>query len=167
MMNQDLAQNLKITSISDLAAYVNKNPKHLIFGMNAEFWGRPDGFKKLMKLYGFRVSVSNIKKMATGLTYQALKQGETQVSMGFSTDGRIAAWGFVNLEDDQKFFPVYNPAPVARKKILETYPEIAQILLPLTQLTTRDLQELNKAVDVDQQSVHSAAQDWLKSKGLI
>ena len=87
--------------------------------------------------------------------------------MGFSTDGRIAAWGFVELADDQKFFPVYNPAPVVRKDILKKYPEVAQILLPLTRLSTQDMQELNKAVDVDKKSVHQAARDWLTSQGLI
>ncbi len=166
MMPQDRAQELKINTISDLAAYVNKDPKTLIFAMNAEFWGRPDGFKRLMKFYGFRVPSQNVKQMATGLTYTALKEGKTDVSMGFSTDGRIAAWGLVNLEDDRKFFPVYNPAPVVHQKILDRYPEIAQILQPLTHLTTQDLQELNKAVDVDKKAVPEVASAWLESKGL-
>jgi len=167
MMREKQAQKLKISTISELAAYVKKNPKALIFGVNAEFWGRPDGFKSLMKFYGFRVPTQNFKQMATGLTYTALKDEKLNVAMGFSTDGRIAAWGLVNLEDDKKFFPVYNPAPVVRKKILATYPEIAQILKPLTQLTTQDMQKLNKAVDVDKKSVHQVAADWLKSQGLI
>jgi osmoprotectant transport system substrate-binding protein len=167
IMSRQQAQDLKISTISELAAYVNRRPQALIFGMNAEFWGRPDGFRNLMQTYRFRVPAGNIKKMATGLTYTALKQGETDVSMGFSTDGRILAWGFVDLKDDQKFFPVYNPAPVARKRILDQYPEIEAILQPLTQLTTQDLQELNKAVDVEKKSVPHAARDWLKSRGLI
>jgi osmoprotectant transport system substrate-binding protein len=167
IMTRQQAQELNLSTISELASYVNQHPEELIFGMNAEFWGRPDGFRNLMKAYHFRVPPGNIRKMATGLTYTALKQGETDISMAFSTDGRILAWGFVELADDQKFFPVYNPAPVVRKPILAKYPQIEQILAPLNRLTTRDLQELNKAVDIDRKSVQSVARDWLKSQGLM
>lgn len=167
IMTRGRARDLKISTISELAAYVKQHPDELVFGMNAEFWARPDGFRNLMKAYGFRVPPFNIRKMATGLTYTALKQGETDVSMAFSTDGRILAWGFVELEDDQDFFPVYNPAPVVRKEFLAKYPEIEKILLPLTQMTTQDLRELNKAVDVDQKAVRPAARGWLQAEGFL
>jgi len=167
VMQKQRAKEMGLKTISDLAGYVKKHPRELVFGMNAEFWGRPDGFRNLMKTYGFRVPLANIKKMATGLSYQALKEGETDVSMAFSTDGRILAWGFVELQDDQKFFPVYNPAPVVREEILKKYPQIEPTLLPLTQLTTQHLQELNKAVDVDKKSVQQTARDWLTSQGLL
>jgi osmoprotectant transport system substrate-binding protein len=167
MMHGNRARKLKLSTISDLAAYVKKNPRALIIGVNPEFWGRPDGFKNLMKFYGFRVPPQNIKLMATGITYTALKEGKIDLGMGFSTDGRIAAWGFINLKDNQKFFPVYNPAPVVRQQLLDKYPEIASVLQPLTQLTTQDMQQLNKAVDVDRKSVHQVAQSWLKSKSII
>jgi osmoprotectant transport system substrate-binding protein len=166
IMPENKAQELKINTISALAAYVKKHPKDLIFGVNAEFLRRPDGFKTLMKFYGFRVPTQNLKQMSTGLTYTALKEGKIQVSVGFSTDGRIAAFQFVNLEDDKKFFPFYNVAPVVRKKMLDLYPEIIEILKPMTQLTTEEMRELNKAVDVDKKPVHEVASAWLKSKGL-
>ncbi len=165
MMQKHRAKQLGIHSISDLAGYVEKNPKVLIFGMNAEFWERPDGFKKLMRAYGFRVPVKNIKKMATGICYTALKESKTDASMGFSTDGRIAAFGFVNLVDDRKFFPAYNPAPVVRKKIIEKYPEIEKILKPMIRLSTMEMQALNAAVDVDKKPVKALVLQWLKGKG--
>jgi osmoprotectant transport system substrate-binding protein len=167
IMPENKAQELKINTISDLAAYVKKHPTNLIFGVNAEFLRRPDGFKTLMKFYGFRVPTQNLKQMSTGLTYTALKEEKIQVSVGFSTDGRIAAFQFVNLEDDKKFFPFYNVAPVIRKKVLDKYPEIIEILKPMRQLTTEEMRELNKAVDVDKKPVHEVASAWLKSKGLI
>ncbi len=166
IMPENQAQELKISTISDLAAYVKKHPNNLIFGVNAEFLRRPDGFKTLMKFYGFRVPTQNLKQMSTGLTYTALKEEKIQVSVGFSTDGRIAAFNFVNLEDDKKFFPFYNVAPVVRKKLLNKYPEIIEILKPMRQLTTEEMRELNKAVDVDKKPVHEVASAWLKSKGL-
>lgn len=167
MMRKADAEKKGIASISDLAAYVNKSPKELIFGMNPEYWERPDGFRGLMKAYGFKVPIDNIKKMSTGLCYTALKQGKTNSSMGFSTDGRIAAFGFINLRDDRKFFPVYNPVPVVRKKILDKYPEIDKILEPMRSITEADMQNLNKAVDVDKKSVKEVSEAWVKEKGCL
>ena len=168
MMNKAEAEKLAIKSISDLGVYVTKNPDTLIFALDSEFWERPDGFKGVMKMYNFKLPPKQVKKMSVGITYQALKEGLVNSAMGFATDGRIAAFGFVNLEDDKSFFPVYNPVPVVRKEILDTYPEIQTILKPLADnLTTEEMQQLNMAVDVDHKQVHDVAMDWLKGKNLI
>jgi osmoprotectant transport system substrate-binding protein len=168
MMKKPQAEKLGISSISDLAAYVDKDPDDLIVGVGTEFWNRPDGFKKLSSTYGLNVPVGNIKKMSLGLAYQALKDGQIDVGMGFATDGRIAAFGFVNLEDDKQFFPVYNPAPVIRNEILDEYPEIEKILEPLAgKLGTGEMQTMNKAVDVEHESESDVAQAWLKKKSLL
>jgi len=168
MMKKTEADKLGIKTISDLGVYVTKNPAKLIFALDSEFWERPDGFKDIMKTYNFKLPVKQVKKMAVGLTYQALKKGLVNSAMGFSTDGRIAAFGFVNLVDDKSFFPVYNPVPVVRKEILDKYPEIRGILKPIADnLTTEEMQQLNKAVDVDHKKLHDVAMGWLKSKNLI
>lgn len=168
MMRKREAEKLGIKSISDLGAYVSKNPDKLIFALGAEFWERPDGFKGLMKTYNFNLPIKQVKKMSMGLTYQALQKKLVNSAAGFATDGRIAAFGFVNLVDDKFFFPVYNPAPVVRKAILDKYPEIEGLLKPIADnLTTEEMQQLNKAVDVDHKQVHAVAMDWLKSKNLI
>ncbi|MBW1668236.1 MAG: glycine/betaine ABC transporter substrate-binding protein [Deltaproteobacteria bacterium] len=168
MMQEGQARKKGIESISDLANYVNRHPKGLIFGIGTEFWERPDGFKKLMKVYGFSVPAEMIKKMSIGLAYTALKNGQIGIGMGFATDGRIAAFGFVNLVDDKKFFPVYNPVPVVRAEVLNRYPEIRNILKPLADnLNTIEMQEMNKRVDVDHESEEKVAKDWLRKKGLL
>jgi len=168
MMKKPQAEKLGISSISDLAAYVDKNPDHLTVGVGTEFWNRPDGFKKLSGTYGLKVPFDNIRKMSDGLAYQALKDGQIDVGMGFATDGRIAAFDFVNLDDDKQFFPVYNPAPVIRKGVIDKHPEIATILKPLAEsLGTLDMQSMNKAVDVEHRPESDVAQSWLKEEGLL
>ncbi|MBN2254411.1 MAG: glycine/betaine ABC transporter substrate-binding protein [Deltaproteobacteria bacterium] len=168
MMRRQQAQKRGISSISDLAAYVEKHPKDVTIGIGTEFWNRPDGFKKLAQIYGLNIPFENIKKMSLGLAYQALKDGQIDVGMGFATDGRIAAFGFVNLEDNKQFFPVYNPAPVVRKEVLEKYPEIQNILKPLAEkLDTSAMQSMNKAVDVEHKSEADVARAWLKEEGLL
>lgn len=168
MMKKAQAVKLGISSISDLAKYVEAHPEDLIMGVGTEFWNRPDGFKKLSQVYGLKFPFENVKKMSDGLAYQALKDGQVNVSMGFATDGRIAAFGFVNLEDDKQFFPVYNPAPVVRKEVIEKYPEMEAILKPLAEnLNTNEMQNMNKAVDVEHKSESTVAEEWLKAKGLL
>ena len=168
MMRGEEAQKLGISSISDLSRYMNKHPGKLVIGVNAEFWERPDGFKPLMKLYGFRVPYDRVKKMDSGLVYKALKEKKVDVSMGFATDGRIAAFGFINLEDNKSYSPIYNPAPVIRAQVLNSYPEIRNILQPLAKnLTTKEMQKLNAKVDIEHKQINEAARGWLKTKGLL
>ncbi len=168
MMKKKAADQAGIRTISDLGAAITNDPEKIFVAVNSEFWERPDGIKKLMKVYGFRVPASQIKKMDPGITYMALKNGQVDVAMGFATDGRIASFGLVNMVDDKSFFPVYNPAPVIRKEVLDQYPEIREILKPLAEkLTTEEMQGLNMAVDVNHESVSAVAQNWLEAQGLM
>ncbi len=168
MMRKDDAAKKGIKSLSDLAKYVEAHPDDINFGTNEEFYARPDGYKPLQKKYGFKFKRSNIKKMTPGLLYKALKEGQVDVAMGFATDGRIKGFGFVVLEDDQKYFPVYNPAPVVKKEVVEKYPELEKIFLPLAEkLDTAAMTELNYKVDGAHEDVKKVAEDWLKSAGLL
>lgn len=168
LMGKKQAEKLGIKSISDLSKYLNRNNKKLVIGVGAEFWERPDGFKPLMKLYGFNVPYNKLKKMDDGLVYKALKDKHVDVSMGFATDGRISSFGFVVLKDDKAYFPMYNPAPVVRKSVLDKYPEIKDILKPVSEkLTTQEMQHLNALVDVEHMEISDVARKWLKEQGII
>jgi osmoprotectant transport system substrate-binding protein len=168
MMRRKQAERLGIFSIGELSDYLKGDPHRLIVGVNAEFWERPDGFKPLMKQYGFSVPYDKVKKMDSGLVYKALKEKQVDVSMGFATDGRIAAFGFINLEDDKFYFPMYNPAPVVRASVLSSWPEIRDILRPVSEnLSTDKMQNLNAEVDIEHRDVHDVAYQWLENEGLL
>ncbi|MFP4397315.1 MAG: glycine betaine ABC transporter substrate-binding protein [Desulfonatronovibrio sp.] len=168
MMRREDSERLGIETISEFGEFVEENPDEITFALEAEFWERPDGFKELMKLYNFRMPVQAVKRMDMGLTYMALRKDQVTSAMGYSTDGRIAAFDLVNLEDDKNFFPVYNPAPVIREEVLEKYPEIRDILEPLAEkLDTQAMQALNAEVDVEHKDVTAAARDWLQENGLL
>lgn len=168
IMRKDQAEKTGITTISDLSGYIKKYPDELVVGVGAEFYERPDGLKPLMKLYDFTVPYKMIKKMDDGLVYKALKDKKVDVSMGFATDGRIAALGFINLQDDKSYFPIYNPAPVVREEVLKKYPDIRDILKPISEkLTTSEMQKLNAMVDIEHKEISDVAMEWLKKKGLL
>ena len=72
------------------------------------------------------------------------------------------------MNDDKKFFPVYQGAFTMQASILKKYPAIAGIIAKLSPLlTTEQMQKLNSEVDVDGREPAKVAQDFLKSKGLI
>ncbi|HET9750244.1 MAG TPA: glycine betaine ABC transporter substrate-binding protein, partial [Casimicrobiaceae bacterium] len=77
-MNEADAKKLGIVSISDLAAKVKGGAK-LTFASNAEFYARPDGLKPMEEAYGFEFPREDVKRMDTGLVYQALKEHQVDV----------------------------------------------------------------------------------------
>ncbi len=157
-----------ITAISDLAAAINESPADWRLCTNAEFYARPDGFKGVEELYGFQFDEPNVIAMDSGLTYQALQDGECEVAMGFATDGRIAGFGFTNLEDDLGFFPTYNPSAVIRQEVLDADSNIGDVLNSLAaSLDTATMTELNKRVDIDGEDVEAVACDHLLQNGLV
>jgi len=166
-MNRDQAQKLNIVTMSDLAKAVNGGAK-LTFASNAEFYARPDGLKPLEQAYGFEFPRENIKRMDTGLVYQALKDRQVDVGLVFATDGRIPAFNFVMLKDDKGFFPSYALTPVVRKATLDANPKLADILNSLSsKLDDATMARLNASVDVDKKTVEDVAQGFLKSQGLV
>jgi osmoprotectant transport system substrate-binding protein len=168
MMTKAGAAEKGLKTLSDLSAYVKANPGKISFGTNEEFYARPDGYKPLQKKYDFQFPDDKIIKMTPGLLYKALKDGQVDVAMGFATDGRIKGFDLVVLEDDQNYFPVYNPAPVVKKEIAAKYPELEKIFSELAlKLDTQTMTDLNYAVDGEHKNVKDVVAEWLKGAGLI
>ena len=166
-MNQDDAKKQGIVTISDLAAKVKGGAK-LTFASNAEFYARPDGLKPLEQSYGFEFPRDNVKRMDTGLVYQALKEKQVDVGLVFATDGRIPAFNFVVLKDDKGFFPNYALTPVVRKQMLDANPKLAEYLNALSaKLDDATMARLNASVDVDKKTVEDVARTFLKEQGLV
>lgn len=133
-----------------------------------DFFERDDGLSGLEKAYGFEFNDNNVNTMQVGLGYEALDSNKVDVAIGFATDGRIASMDLRILEDDKGFFPVYNPAPTIRKEILESYPELQNLINELPPLLNQKEQiELNKRVAVEEESPEKVAEDFLKKNDLL
>jgi len=163
---QDQAR-LHLSTISDLAAALNAG-KPLSVAAGVEFVSRQDGLPGLEKTYGFKYSRSLIKQMDIGLTYEALRTGQVDIGMVYSTDGRVGAFKFIVLKDDRNFFPAYALVPVVRADTLKTYPQLADLMNALsTRLDDATMQRLNAEVDVDKKSVEQVSRDFLMQQKLI
>jgi len=156
-----------VVSISDLAKNIEAG-KSYKFASNAEFFSRPDGLRPLQKEYGFEFERKNIVRMDGGLTYQALRDGQVDLALVLSTDGRIPAFGFVVLKDDKGFFPGYALTPVVRTQVLEANPKVGELLNALSsKLDDGTIAGLNSRVDVGREAIEGVAKAFLQQSGLL
>lgn len=162
----DKAEELGVTKLSDLASL---DPSEQTFCIESEFSTRDDGWPGLTKAYDLDVPDDNVVMLDTGVIYTATEKGD-DCNFGevFATDGRIKAMDLVVLEDDRKFFPVYQGALTLQSSVLEEYPEIADVMAEVSPLlTTEVMQDLNAKADVDGEDPEDIALDWLEEQGLL
>jgi len=166
-MQAEEAKTLGIETLSDLASAINSG-KELVLASNAEWYAREDGFRPFAKAYGFKLPRDQIKRMDSGLTYTALKEGEVDLALVFATDGRIPAFDFVLLKDDQNFFPDYAITPVVRQEILDQNPELDDQLNKLSGLLDNEaMSRLNAQIDVEREDIEKVAHSFLEQNDLI
>ncbi|MET7969394.1 glycine betaine ABC transporter substrate-binding protein [Micromonospora sp. NPDC005305] len=163
------AKEWNLRTLSDLAAFAKSNPADATFCLESEFAGRNDGWPGMTKMYGMNLPKSNIRSVDTGVVYTETKKGEScNFGEVFTTDGRISNLNLVVLEDDKKFFPIYNPALTVNGATAAKYPSLTKILEPITaKLDDDTIRKLNERVDVKGEPVAQVAADWLKEEGFI
>ncbi|MEU1197219.1 glycine betaine ABC transporter substrate-binding protein [Streptomyces sp. NPDC005813] len=167
-MNQADFKKYRTRTLSEVAALSKSDPGAVTLCVESEFANRADGLPGMEKAYGMSVPAKNITQMDTGIIYTQVAKGSCTYGEVFTTDGRIKSMNLVVMQDDKKFFPNYNAAPVINTKALEKYPAIAQVIEPVTKrLNNTVAQDLNAKVDVDGEDPHQVALDWMKSEGLV
>ena len=130
----------------DITSLIEVAP-NLIMGCDDEFLNRADGLPGLKEYYPGLEFKEEIP-MDQGLTYAALRDGELDVNVSYSTDGRIAKFSLVNLVDDKNFFPPYFVTPILRMEYAEEHPEVVEALRELGgNWTDEAMQQYNLMVD--------------------
>ena len=152
----------QLKTIADLKKLGTK----VILGAAPTFATRLEGLLGLKKDYGINPT---FKPIAIGLGYTALNSGKVNVQDVFTTDGPLATPGkYVILTDPKHVFGYQNVAPVVSKKVLaKEGPAFAATLNKVDALLTFNaMQQLNKAVSIDQQTPAVVAAAFLKANGL-
>ncbi|HEY1132957.1 MAG TPA: glycine betaine ABC transporter substrate-binding protein [Nocardioides sp.] len=170
-MNPEVTERLGIESMSQLAELP---VEERTFCVESEFTNRPDGLPGMLETYGIPLNEadgtpeSNLRTYQTGAIYDATARGECNFGEVFTTDGRILALDLTVLTDDQEYFPKYNVSLVLTEAIAEDYPEIEDLMAPMTEkLTDEVLLELNARVDVDGEEPAEVAYEWLEEEGFV
>jgi osmoprotectant transport system substrate-binding protein len=162
-MTREKSRELDIITISDFV----EQASNLILIGPPEFEIREDGLPGLKSGYG-DFQLKAYKAVDPGLRYQGLVNGEADVAVAFGTDGEISAFELVVLEDDKQLFPPYQVAPVVRQELLDTNPEIAQILNDISPVITDEvMQNLNYQVTGEQREPEAVARDFLIEYGWL
>ena len=157
LVRQDTAEEFNLKTVSDLAQVADQ----LVVGADRAWMAREgDGYQGFVKTYGF--SFESILPMQIGLVYNAVAANQMDVVLGYSTDGRIASYDLVMLEDDLNFFPPYDASPVITQELLDEVPELDTILMKLAGvIDTTMMQKLNYLSDNDLIEPSIVAKDFL------
>src|SRR5699024_5725751 len=130
-------------------------------GVPPEFLERADGFKGLKQHYDLDLPVV---EMNASLMYEALKNKRVDVAVGYSTDGRIKAFGLKVLEDDKHYFPPYEAAPLVKQSFAREYPDAVEAVNKLAgKISTSTMSKLNSRVDHGGQDAQAVARAFLDS----
>jgi osmoprotectant transport system substrate-binding protein len=155
------ARRLGIRTISDAARFA----PGWRAGFGYEFKDRADGYPGLARAYGLRFAAPP-QVMDLGLTYRALADSVVDLIAGNSTDGQIEALHLVALEDDRRYFPSYEAAPVVGEAALARHPEIRTALAELAgTITDSTMRWMNYLVDVEHRSAEQVARQFLAGLG--
>ncbi len=105
--------------------------------------------------------------ISDAVMYKACFEKELDVISGYSTDGRLKAYGLVVLDDDKKIFPPYYAAPVVRDDALKKFPDLEPTLNLLSgKINDSVMTDLNYRTDYLHQSPERVAKDFLTAHNL-
>lgn len=161
-----LAKNAAPRTITELASAMNDSDMRIAILSN--FYHRKDGFKAMARHYGFKVKKANLIFVSDGQAIGYLMRGNADIALGFGTDPHIKEFGFYVIEDDEKFFPVYNPVFTIREEVLNKHPQIRQIISSLVKhLDQETMIYLNHQVRFEGKIIEHVISRFLKEKGLL
>lgn len=131
--SQAESTKLNVKTISDLAPQVSK----LVLASPSDGISFIDALKKT---YNFDTkSFKTLQKVEYSIGFAAVKNGQAQVNVCYTTDGSVKTQNFVFLTDDKSGFPEFHPAPIVRDSVLKQYPSIATTLNALAPKLTTDV----------------------------
>ena len=156
-MRKDRAEALHIKSLADLAAHPD-----LRIGGDFEIFSRPE-WRAVAAAYG--LGAMKRRQYQPDFLYRAVTSGDADVVSAFSSDGRIARYGLVILDDPKAALPPYDamllvgPAHAHDAKFIAALkPLIGSISLTL-------MQQANLQVDRDQdKQTPAAAAAWMDQR---
>ncbi|STP29031.1 glycine betaine/carnitine/choline ABC transporter [Enterococcus durans] len=158
LVRKDTAEKYNLKKVSDLKNVADQ----LVAGVDTSWITRKgDGYDGFQTTYGF--SFDSILPMQIGLVYNAVEAGKMDIVLGYSTDGRIASYDLVMLEDDRNFFPPYDAAPVVDNQVLKNTPGLEEALNKLgNTISTEKMQQLNYEADNNLVEPSVVAERFLK-----
>jgi osmoprotectant transport system permease protein len=157
-MRKDVAAAKSVTRISDLRGLPD-----LRLGFIHEFLDRPDGWPGVKRHYD--LPQTNVQGMNHTLAYRALVERAIDVTEVYTTDGEIAQYDLLVLEDDRNFFPAYEAVWLYRADLADRHPAVVEQLRRLEgRITEPMMQRMNASVQEGKQEEGAVAAEFLRSE---
>lgn len=161
-VRSETADSLGLRTLSDLTRVSDS----LVGGFSPDFLGRSDGLPGLREAYDLRFAET--RSLLQAVKYQALAEGRVDVIDGYSTDGLIARYDLVVLEDDLGFFPPYEAAALVGSTLWSDSPRAVRALNELAGLLDEArMRELNRRLELEGEPLAGVARDALSGLGLM
>lgn len=149
------ATRLGIRRISDLGLHASK----LRMGGDYELFQRAE-WQSITKTYG--LSFAELRSMDPSLMYDAIKAGQVDIIGAYSTDGRIAAFDLVVLEDDRGAIPPYDAVVLVSGRLKRERPALIESLKSLSgKIDAASMREMNRRVDEGGETPAAVAKSFL------
>ena len=136
----DDARKKSLETLDDLA----RVSSDFNFGTDVEFLERPE-WQMVQDIYPIRFKTA--RSFSPTFMYPALASGEVDVISAFSSDGRIAANGFVILEDPRGAVPSYEAIMLLAPKRGSDDKFVAALNSLTGAITVENMREANYTVD--------------------
>jgi osmoprotectant transport system substrate-binding protein len=162
VISRELSERLGATRLSDLTPYA----RDLVFGATPECPRRALCAIGLQDVYGIRFG--QFEPLDLNGRVARLEAGQIDVALLFSTDAIIATHDWVVLEDDQSLQPAENISLAIRTPALDRDDVGVEAIVAAVseRLTTEELRDLNRQVQIERLPAEDAARRWLEAQGL-
>ena len=135
--------------------------KDLRIGGDPEFFGRPE-WQRVRRLY----ALSDIMEVGMDSTfmYQAVADGQVDVAVGFSTDGRIEAFDLTVLNDPKEAFPPYDAVLLLSPRAAKNRALVHVLESLINRIPVSAMRTANRRVDEDGVTPEVVADSLLKNE---
>jgi osmoprotectant transport system permease protein len=149
-MRREHARQLGVETLQEVAPLA----PGLAIGGDYEFFARPE-WAALRKSYGFEFAEQ--RSFDSSLMYGAVANGHVDLISAFSSDGRIAAFDLVVLDDPLQALPPYDAILLLSPEARSREGLLAALRPLIDAIDDADMRTANKLVDVDRRSIQEAA----------
>ena len=150
-MRRDRAAELNVSSIEDLIPVADR----LVAGGDLEFFGRPEWIS-VRDSYG--IDFDRKLTFDTTLMYTAVDQGQVDIITAYTSDGRVAHFDLLVLEDPRNALLPYDGFLLAASDAARD-PEFTKALSDLVgRIPNEVMREANRIVDVEGRPVSDAVE---------
>jgi osmoprotectant transport system permease protein len=158
VMPRQRAEALGIHSISDLVSHAGT----LSIAADYEFFSRPE-WAGIRKAYGLAFRAQ--RQMQPDFMYAAVASGEVDVIAGYTSDGLIAKYDLVALDDDRHAIPPYDAIVLLAPKRADDEALRAALTPLLGKIDIATMRQANlRAAGNDANSSPDAVARWLWGK---